>query len=80
MSMYPSEHKDFTRFYNGKIQHEKEETLIGQGFSQLRRKVEDRNSSISHVHYFMIATKKYSKGHTQQASLDGNIMYLMAKA
>ena len=51
-----------------------------QGRSQLRRKVEDRDSSISHVSSFIIATNKYNKGHTQQASFEGEIVALMAKA
>ena len=58
------------RLYDGKIRHEREDTLIGQGISQMRRKVEDSNSSIIRVGSFMVATKKYNKGHTQQVSFE----------
>ena len=51
-----------------------------QGSSQLKRKVEDSNSSISRVSDFMISAKKYNKGHTQQASFEENILVLMEKA
>ena len=70
MSMHPCEHKAFMRFYDGKMQYEKEETLMGQGSSHLRRNMEDRDSSIICVSAFMIATNKYKKCHTQQESFD----------
>ena len=53
---------------------------MGQGRIQLRLKVEDSDSSISRVSYFMIYTKKYNKVHTQQASFEENILALMEKA
>ena len=52
----------------------------GQGISQLRRKVEDSDSSISCVSDFMIATNKYNKGHTHQALFEENVVSFMAKA
>ena len=79
MPMHPRDHKAFTRFYDGKMWHEREDNLMGQGSSQMRRKVEDINSSIRHVSYFMVATKKYNKFHTQQASFEENVVALMAK-
>ena len=57
-----------------------EDTLMGQGRSQLKRKVEDRDSYISRVSDFIIGTNKYNKGHTQQASFEENILALMEKA
>ena len=80
MSAHPRDHKAFTRFYYDKMRHEKVEILMGQGSSQLRLKVEDSDSSISRVSYFMISTKKYNNCHTQQPSFEENIVDLMAKA
>ena len=42
MSAHTCENKAFTRLYDGKIWHEREETLMVQGISKLRSKVEDR--------------------------------------
>ena len=67
MAMHPCEHNTFTRFYNGKIWREREDTFMGQGSNKRMRKVEDSDPSISCVSDFMITTKKYNKGHTQQA-------------
>ena len=67
MSTHPCGHKYFTGFCNCRMRHEREETLMGQGGSQLRNKVEDSDSSISHFSDFMIANKKYNKVHTHQA-------------
>ena len=57
MSAYPCEQKAFTMFYDGKMQHEMEENLMGQWISQIRLKVEVIYSSISSVSDFMTATK-----------------------
>ena len=70
ISAHTRDHKAFMRLYDGKIRHEREDTLIGQGISQMRRKVEDSDSYISHVSDFMIVNKKYNKNHTQQASFE----------
>ena len=80
MSTHTREHKAFTKLYDGKMRREREETLMGQGSIQMRRKVEDSDSSISFVSDFIIATKKYNKGHTQQASFKENIVALIEKA
>ena len=53
---------------------------MGQGSIQLRRKVKGSDSSISRISDFIIATKKYDKGHIQQESFEENIVALMAKA
>ena len=53
---------------------------MGQGISQLGRKVEDSESSLSRVSYFIISTKKYNKVHTQQASFELSIADLMTEA
>ena len=66
MAMYPRYQKASTRFYDGKMRHEREETLTGQGRSQLMRKVEDSNESLSCISDLMISTKKYNKVHTHQ--------------
>ena len=58
MSTHPRDNKAFTRFYDEKMQHKREETLMGQEISQLRSKVEDSDSSISRFSNFIIATKK----------------------
>ena len=71
MSTHLHDHKAFTIFYDGKMGHERSETLMSQGSSQMRRKVEYSNSSISRVSYFIISNKKYNKGHTRQASFEG---------
>ena len=42
--------------------------------------MEDSDSCIICASDFMIATKKYNKGHTQQALFEENIVALMAKA
>ena len=68
------------KLYDGKMRHDREETLMGQGISQLRRKVEDSNSSISRASAFKIATNKYNKGHTQQVSFEENIVAFMENA
>ena len=47
MSTRPCEHKSFTRLYDGNMRNEREETLMVQGSSQMRSKVEDRKSSLS---------------------------------
>ena len=80
MSAHPCEHKSFTRFYDGKTRHEREENLMEQWSSQMRRKVEDSDSYINRASDFMVAAKKYNKGHTQQASLEENITSVMAMA
>ena len=80
ISMHPSEHKAFTRFYNGKMWHYREDNLMVQGSSQLSRKVEDSDSYISLVSDFIIDTKKYNKIHTHQVSFEKKIVALMAKA
>ena len=80
MSTHPREHKALTSFYDENMRHEREETLMGQGSSQLKLKVEDSDSYISRVSDFMIATKKYNKCHTHQASFEENIVDLVAKA
>ena len=80
MYMHTLEHKAFARFYDGKMRYERGETLMGQGGSQLIRKVEYSNSYMNHVSDFMIATKTYNKGHIQKASFEENIVSLMAKA
>ena len=51
-----------------------------QGSSHLRRNVEDSDSSISCVSYFIISTNKYKKGHTQRSLFEENIVDLMATA
>ena len=43
-------------------------------------KVEYSDTNISCISGFIIATKKYNKGHTHQASFDENILDFMAKA
>ena len=53
---------------------------MGQGSSHLKCKVSGSNSSISRVSDFIIATKKYNKVQTQQASFEENIVDFMAKA
>ena len=58
MSTHPRDNKAFTRFYDEKMQHKREEILMGQGRNQLRGKVEDSNSNFSCVSDFMISTKK----------------------
>ena len=80
MSMNTREHKAFTGLYDGNMWDEREETLVGQGKSQLRLKVEYRSSSISCVSDYMIATKKYKKCHKQKASFEENIVAFMEKA
>ena len=66
--------------YYGNMQYDREETLMVQGRSHLGRKVEDSDSYISRVSYFMIYTKKYNKGHIHQSSFEENIVVFMAKA
>ena len=80
MSTHLRDHKAFTIFYDGEMGHERSETLMSQGSSQMRRKVEYSNSYMNHVSDFMIATKTYNKGHIQKASFEENIVSLMAKA
>ena len=80
MSPHPCDHKALTRFYDGKMWHYREEILMIQWSSQMRRNVEDSNSSISSVSDFMITTKKDNKVHKQQASFEETIVALMGKA
>ena len=49
MYMHTYEHKALKNFYNGKMWHDREEILMDQGSSQMRRKVEDSDLSISFV-------------------------------
>ena len=74
------EHKALTRFYGSKMRHKREDTLLVQGSSQLRHKVEDSDSYISRVSDFIIAPNKYNKFHTHHESFEENIVALMSNS